>query len=77
MEILSVVGMILGVAALIYLTFKGVNGFVASIIGSIIVILTSGLSFWGNSDRVPMPPLWAARSALTCFSSPSARHTAS
>ena len=48
MEILSVVGMILGVAALIYLTFKGVNGFVASIIGSIIVILTSGLSFWGT-----------------------------
>lgn len=45
MEILSVVGMILGVAALIYLTFKGVNGFVASIIGSIIVILTSGLPF--------------------------------
>ena len=48
MEILSVVGMILGVAALIYLTFKGVNGFVASIIGSIIVILTSGLPFWGT-----------------------------
>lgn len=48
MEILSVVGMILGIAALIYLTFKGVNGFVASIIGSIIVILTSGLSFWGT-----------------------------
>lgn len=75
MEILSVVGMILGVAALIYLTFKGVNGFVASIIGSIIVILTSGLSFWGTLTG--MPPLWAARSALTCFSSPSARHTAS
>ena len=39
MEILSVVGMILGVAALIYLTFKGVNGFVASIIGSILSLI--------------------------------------
>ena len=30
MEIISVIGMVLGVAVLIYLTFKGVNGFVAS-----------------------------------------------
>lgn len=29
MEIISVIGMVLGVAVLIYLTFKGVNGFVA------------------------------------------------
>lgn len=48
MEIISVIGMVLGVAALIYLTFKGVNGFVASIIGSIIVILTGGMPFWGT-----------------------------
>ena len=46
MEIISVIGMILGVAVLIYLTFKGINGFVASIVGSIIVIITSGLPFW-------------------------------
>lgn len=48
MEIISVIGMILGVAVLIYLTFKGINGFVASIVGSIIVIITSGLPFWGT-----------------------------
>lgn len=46
MEIFSVIGMILGVALLIYLTFKGINGFVASVIGALVVILTSGLPFW-------------------------------
>ena len=46
MQIVSVIGMIVGVAVLIYLTFKGLNGFVASLIGSIIVIITSGLPFW-------------------------------
>lgn len=45
MEIISVIGMVLGVAVLIYLTFKGVNGFVASLVGSIIVIVSSGLPF--------------------------------
>ncbi len=48
MQIVSVIGMIVGVAVLIYLTFKGLNGFVASLIGSIIVIITSGLPFWGT-----------------------------
>lgn len=48
MEIISVIGMVLGVAVLIYLTFKGVNGFVASLVGSIIVIVSSGLPFWGT-----------------------------
>ena len=47
MQIVSVIGMIVGVVVLIYLTFKGLNGFVASLIGSIIVIITSGLPFWG------------------------------
>lgn len=45
MEIISVIGMVLGVAVLIYLTFKGVNGFVASLVGSVIVIVSSGLPF--------------------------------
>ena len=48
MEIISVIGMVLGVAVLIYLTFKGVNGFVASLVGSVIVIVSSGLPFWGT-----------------------------
>lgn len=48
MGFISVIGMILGVALLIYLTFKGINGFVASIIGVLVVILTSGLPFWGT-----------------------------
>ena len=42
MEIISVIGMVLGVAVLIYLTFKGVNGFVASLVGSVIVIVKIG-----------------------------------
>ena len=48
MEIISVIGMVLGVAVLIYLTFKGINGFVASLVGSIIVIVSSALPFWGT-----------------------------
>ena len=48
MEIISVIGMVLGVAVLIYLTFKGVNGFVASLVGSVIVIVSSGLPFLGT-----------------------------
>lgn len=47
MEIISVIGMVLGVAVLIYLTFKGVNGFVASLVGSVIVIVSSGLRSGG------------------------------
>ena len=35
------------VAVLIYLTFKGVNGFVASLVGSVIVIVSSGLRSGG------------------------------
>jgi len=48
MQALSVIGMILGVALLIYLTFKGLNGFIASLIGALVVIITSGLPFWGT-----------------------------
>lgn len=54
MEIISVIGMVLGVAVLIYLTFKGVNGFVASLVGSVIVIVSSGLPFWGTLTRIAL-----------------------
>ena len=69
MEIISVIGMVLGVAVLIYLTFKGVNGFVASLVGSVIVIVSSGLPFWGT--------LTGTYAARTCFCSPLVRLTAS
>lgn len=48
MEISSVIGMIPGVGVPIYLTFKAINGFVASLVGAIIVIVSSGLPFWGT-----------------------------
>ena len=46
MEAIGVIGMVVAIAALVYLTFKGMNGFVASLIATVIIIVTSGLSFW-------------------------------
>ena len=43
MEAIGVIGMIVAIAALVYLTFKGMNGFVASLIATVILIVTSGL----------------------------------
>lgn len=46
MEIISLIGMIASIALLIYLTFKGLNGFVASLAATVVLIFTSGLPFW-------------------------------
>lgn len=52
MATVSVIGMLLGVAVLIYLTFKGLNGFISSLIGAIIVIVFSQMDFWGTLTGV-------------------------
>ncbi len=46
MEIVSLLGMIAAIALLIYLTFKGMNGFVASLAATVVIIVTSALPFW-------------------------------
>ena len=46
MSVLGVVGLLLGIAALIVLSYKGVNAFVSSLIAAAIVIITNGMPFW-------------------------------
>ena len=48
MSVLGVVGLLLGIAALIVLSYKGVNAFVSSLIAAAIVIITNGMPFWGT-----------------------------
>ena len=45
MQILNLIGMIAAIALLIYLTFKGMNSFVASLAATVVIIVTSGLPF--------------------------------
>ena len=43
---IGVIGILLAIAVLIWLSLKGVNVFVVSLISSVIVILTNGMPFW-------------------------------
>ena len=51
MSVLGVVGLLLGIAALIVLSYKGVNAFVSSLIAAAIVIIINGMPFWGTFFR--------------------------
>ena len=46
MSTIGVIGLLLGIAALIILSYKGVNAFVASLISAAIIIVTNGMPFW-------------------------------
>lgn len=48
MHVIGIIGLLLAIAALIGLIYKGVNAFIASIIAAVIVIITNGLPFWGT-----------------------------
>ncbi|WP_409967382.1 Na+/H+ antiporter NhaC family protein [Bengtsoniella intestinalis] len=48
METLGILGLLLAIAALIFLSYKGVNAFVASLIASAIVIATNAMPFWSS-----------------------------
>lgn len=48
MSIIGVIGLLLGIACLILLSYKGVNAFVASLISAAIVIVTNGMPFWAS-----------------------------
>ena len=43
---LGAIGLIIGIALLIFLTLKGVNAVIASLVASVAVIVTNGLPFW-------------------------------
>ncbi|MFG6352457.1 MAG: GntP family permease, partial [Oscillospiraceae bacterium] len=48
MEIIGVIGLVLAIACLIFLSYRGVNAFIASLIASLVVIITNALPFWGT-----------------------------
>ncbi len=48
MGVLGIIGMLIGIATLITLAFRGVHVAVASLVASLIVILTSGVDIWGT-----------------------------
>ena len=56
MEAIGVIGMIIAIVALIYLTFKGMNGFVASLAATVYLIVTSGLPSFGIQWSTHMRP---------------------
>ena len=72
MEAIGVIGMVVAIAALVYLTFKGMNGFVASLIATVIIIVTSGLSFWDtlvNSYAASLGGIFASYLFMFCVAS--------
>ena len=46
MSTIGIIGLLLGIAVLIVLSYKGVNAFVASLIAAAIVIISNGMPFW-------------------------------
>ena len=45
---IGVLGLLLAIVCLITLSYRGVNAFIASLIASLVVIVTNGLPFWGT-----------------------------
>ena len=45
---IGVIGMIAAIVLLIYTTYKGMNGLIASLLCSIVVIATNNMPFWGS-----------------------------
>lgn len=48
MNAIGVIGLLLAIACLIILSYKGVNAFVASMIASAVVIITNAMPVWGT-----------------------------
>ncbi len=46
--VISIIGVFVGIAALIFITWKGSHTMISSLIASVIVLLTSGLSIWAG-----------------------------
>jgi len=52
MEYLNVIGLLLGIAVLIFLSFKGIHTILSALLASIVIIIFNGMDFWGtiNAD---------------------------
>lgn len=48
METIGIIGLLAAIAALIALSYRGINAFVAALISSAIVIVTNGMPFWAS-----------------------------
>lgn len=48
MNVIGIIGLLLAITCLIVLSYKGVNAFIASLIASVVVIVTNVLPFWGT-----------------------------
>ena len=48
MSVIGVIGLLVAITALIVLSYKGVNAFVASLISTAIVVVSNQMSFWGS-----------------------------
>ena len=46
MDTIGIIGLLLAISCLIVLSYKGVNAFIASLIASVVVIITNALPFW-------------------------------
>ena len=46
MNTIGIIGLLLAISCLIVLSYKGVNAFIASLIASVVVIITNALPFW-------------------------------
>lgn len=46
MNTIGIIGLLLAISSLIVLSYKGVNAFIASLIASVVVIITNALPFW-------------------------------
>ena len=48
MEFIGIAGLMLGIVALIMISYRGINAFVASLVATAIVIVTNQMSFWNS-----------------------------
>lgn len=64
MTTLNVIGLLLGIAVLIFLSIKGVHTILSALIASLIIILTNGMDIWGTINGSFMT---AAGSCVTTY----------
>ena len=48
MNVIGTIGLFLGIGSLILLSYKGINSFIASLIASLIIILTNMMPIWSS-----------------------------
>ena len=56
MEILNVLGLLLGISVLIFLSFKGIHTVLAAILASVVIIIFNSMNFWVSINKNFMTP---------------------